>query len=72
MPKDDIGGGNIIGKVAYIGANKTYVLGDHVYCLRAREGDPRFYAYMIKQGLPPHCHAGQRIAQSRRSSHPAL
>lgn len=47
MPKDDIGGGNIIGKVGYIDAADTYVLGDHVYCLRALEGDPRFLAYVI-------------------------
>jgi type I restriction enzyme S subunit len=47
MPKDDIGGGNIIGKVAFIDANKTYVLGDHVYCLRSKQGDPRFLAYTI-------------------------
>lgn len=47
MPKDDIGGGNIIGKVGYIDANDTYILGDHVYCLRALEGDPRFLAYVI-------------------------
>ena len=47
MPKDDIGGGNIIGKVGYIDADGTYILGDHVYCLRALEGDPRFLAYVI-------------------------
>jgi type I restriction enzyme S subunit len=47
MPKDDIGGGKIIGKVGYIDANDTYVLGDHVYCLRALSGDPRFLAYAI-------------------------
>ena len=47
MPKDDIGGGNIIGKVGYIDANDTYILGDHVYCLRALEGDPRYLAYVI-------------------------
>jgi type I restriction enzyme S subunit len=47
MPKDDIGGGNIIGKVGYIDADDTYILGDHVYCLRALEGDPRFLAYVI-------------------------
>ena len=47
MPKDDIGGGNIIGKVGYIDANDSYILGDHVYCLRALEGDPRFLAYVI-------------------------
>jgi len=47
MPKDDIGGGNIIGKVAYIDASNRYVLGDHVYALRAMSGDPRFFAYLI-------------------------
>jgi type I restriction enzyme S subunit len=47
MPKDDIGGGKIIGKVGYIDANDTYVLGDHVYCLRASQGDSRFLAYVI-------------------------
>ncbi len=33
MPKDDIGGGNIIGKVGFIDQKNTYVLGDHVYKL---------------------------------------
>jgi type I restriction enzyme S subunit len=47
MPKDDIGGGNIICKVAYINADKTYVLGDHVYCLRTNSGNPRFLSYVI-------------------------
>jgi len=47
MPKDDIGGGKIIGKVAYIDADDTYVLGDHVYCLRALTGDSRYLAYTI-------------------------
>ena len=47
MPKDDIGGGNIIGKVGYIDADDTYVLGDHVYCLKASEGDPLFLSYVI-------------------------
>ncbi|PIR19993.1 MAG: restriction endonuclease subunit S [Deltaproteobacteria bacterium CG11_big_fil_rev_8_21_14_0_20_47_16] len=47
MPKDDIGGGNIIGKVGYIDADDTYVLGDHVYCLKANVGDPLFLSYVI-------------------------
>lgn len=47
MPKDDIGGGNIIGKVGYIDANDTYILGDHVYSLRALDGNPRLLAYVI-------------------------
>jgi type I restriction enzyme S subunit len=47
MPRDDIGGGKIIGKVGYIDADSNYVLSDHVYRLRAREGDARFLAYTI-------------------------
>jgi type I restriction enzyme S subunit len=47
MPKDDIGGGNIIGKVAYIDSDDTYILSDHVYHLRAEKGNPRFLAYAI-------------------------
>jgi len=47
MPKDDIGGGNIIGKVGLIDADDTYVLGDHVYCMRANVGDPLFLSYVI-------------------------
>lgn len=47
MPKDDIGGGNIIGKVGYIDADNAYVLGDHVYCLTANQGDPLFLCYVI-------------------------
>jgi len=47
MPKDDIGGGFIIGKVAYIDQNDLYVLGDHVYRLRNFEGDSKFLSYLI-------------------------
>lgn len=47
MPKDDIGDGKIIGKVAYINANDLYVLGDHVYILAAMHGDPKFFSYLI-------------------------
>ena len=47
MPKDDIGGGKIIGKVGYVDAADTYVLGDHVYRLRALEGDSLFLSYVI-------------------------
>ncbi len=36
MPKDDIGGGNIIGKTGYIDQNDKYVLGDHVYTLEVK------------------------------------
>ena len=47
MPKDDIGGGNIIGKVAYIDADNRYVLGDHVYAMRCKQGNSRFFSYLV-------------------------
>ena len=47
MPKDDIGGGGIIGKVGYIDTDETYVLGDHVYRLTANMGNPLFLSYVI-------------------------
>ena len=49
MPKDDIGGGNIIGLTAYIDRDDSYVLGDHVYRLRAlgEEIEPLFFHYLI-------------------------
>lgn len=52
MPKDDIGGGNIIGKTAVIREANKYVLGDHVYLLRLciNDGDPFFMSYMINSG----------------------
>jgi type I restriction enzyme S subunit len=60
MPKDDIGGGNIIGKVAYVD-NDRVVLGDHVYALRFTENiNSKFLFYQIN---------GQRInRQLRRMS----
>ena len=45
MPKDDIGGGGIIGKVGHIDADETYVLGDHVYRLEASRGNRLFLSY---------------------------
>ncbi len=47
MPKDDIGGGNIVGKVGYIDSDDTYVLGDHVYRLVANKGNSLFLSYVI-------------------------
>lgn len=47
MPKDDIGGGQIIGKAVHIGEPGRYVLGDHVYRIRTTQGDARFIRYMI-------------------------
>ena len=50
MPKDDIGNGGIIGKVARIDADYVYVLGDHVYALRLEErGCPVFFSYLINR-----------------------
>jgi type I restriction enzyme S subunit len=51
MPKDDIGGGGIIGKVGYIDSEKTYVLGDHVYRLTANAGDSLYLSYVINGHL---------------------
>jgi type I restriction enzyme, S subunit len=47
MPKDDIGGGGIIGRVGYIDADNTYVLGDHVYRLMVLRGNSLFLSYVI-------------------------
>lgn len=49
MPKDDIGGGNIIGKVAYVDQDNRYVLSDHVYKLTAKtpEINTLFFSYLI-------------------------
>ncbi len=47
MPKDDIGGGNIIGKVALIKQNDQYSCGDHVYRLRAKIGYAKYLYYAI-------------------------
>jgi len=49
MPKDDIGGGNIIGKVAYIDKNDSYILSDHVYKLskKVKYIDTLFFSYLI-------------------------
>ena len=58
MPKDDIGGGLIIGKTAYIPKDNQYVLGDHVYRLRFVHDNGLFFHYQInsdsvrKQILP--------------------
>ncbi len=47
MPKDDIGGGNIIGKVAFINEDGKYILGDHVYRLKCINGDSLFFSFLI-------------------------
>ncbi|MBR1916133.1 MAG: restriction endonuclease subunit S [Alphaproteobacteria bacterium] len=47
MPKDDIGGGNIIGKTAIIKQENTYVLSDHVFKLNIHDSDANFISYLI-------------------------
>lgn len=47
MVKDDIGGGNIIGKVVMIPFNNKYVCGDHVYRLKVLNGDVSFIYFAI-------------------------
>ena len=47
MPKDDIGGGNIIGKTAIIKQEDAYVLSDHVFKLKIHDSDALFISYLI-------------------------
>ena len=47
MPKDDIGGGNILGRAGYITENNKFILGDHVYALKVSENDSLFISYLI-------------------------
>ncbi len=49
MPKDDIGGGNIIGKVGFIDETNAYVLGDHVYKLEVVNSNinSHFFYFLI-------------------------
>lgn len=51
MPKDDIGGGHIIGRIGYIPENNKYILSDHVYCLTSLRGSPLFLSYLINSDL---------------------
>lgn len=47
MPKDDIGVGLIIGRTAFIDSNYKYILSDHLYAMRCKKGDSKFFHYMI-------------------------
>lgn len=47
MPKDDIGAGKIIGRVARIDKDDTYILGDHVYLLNIHSCNSMFLNYLI-------------------------
>jgi type I restriction enzyme S subunit len=46
MPKDDIGGGQIIGKVALIQENNKFILGDHVFRIVTKQNST-FLLYKI-------------------------
>lgn len=47
MPKDDIGGGLIIGKTGFIDEDNKYILGDHVYLLKTKDINSLFLHYQI-------------------------
>ena len=47
MPKDDIGGGLIIGKTGFIDEDNKYILGDHVYLLKTNGINSLFLHYQI-------------------------
>ncbi|EKE24929.1 MAG: hypothetical protein ACD_5C00354G0006 [uncultured bacterium] len=47
MPKDDIGGGMIIGKVARIPENNKFICGDHIFKLTIKKGSVVFLFYAI-------------------------
>ncbi|MEQ5369233.1 restriction endonuclease subunit S [Morganella morganii] len=52
MPKDDIGGGNIIGRVGVIPEDNKYILADHVYALTPLGGiDSHFLGYLINSDV---------------------
>lgn len=50
MPKDDIGGGKIIGLTAYINQDNRYILGDHVYLIKMNKNicNPLFAHYQFQ------------------------
>ena len=47
MPKDDIGGGSIIGKTGFVDENNKYVLGDHVYLIKTQNINSLYLHYQI-------------------------
>ncbi|MGI3477175.1 restriction endonuclease subunit S, partial [Providencia stuartii] len=47
MPKDDIGGGQIIGRTAYIPESGKFILSDHVYLLEPKTVNSLFASYLI-------------------------
>ena len=47
MPKDDIGGGNIIGRTGFVDRDNKYILGDHVYHLTINKAHSLFMHFLI-------------------------
>ncbi|MBQ9181059.1 MAG: restriction endonuclease subunit S [Bacilli bacterium] len=47
MPKDDIGGGLIIGKTGFIDEDNKYILGDHVYLIKTKNINSLYLHYQI-------------------------
>ncbi|MCE5090849.1 restriction endonuclease subunit S [Staphylococcus devriesei] len=54
MPKDDIGGGHIIGRTVFIPESNKYVLGDHVYRLEIKNCNSLFLHYYINSDVVNH------------------
>jgi len=74
MPKDDIGGGNIIGRTALIEHSGAYVLADHVYALTVSKGevDPAYLnlavnQYEVNQSLRSKASGSAQLGLGRRS-----
>ena len=72
MPNDDIGGGNIIGRVAIIEHANKYICGDHVYRLVQKTNhDPYFLvfainSYPINRNLRSCAHGTFQVGLTRR------
>lgn len=58
MPKDDIGGGLIIGKTAYIPCENKYLLGDHAFRIRLNNINGLFTHY---ETLSPYFNSSIKI-----------
>lgn len=72
MPKDDIGGGNIIGRTGLVEEDYTYVLADHVYALTPRDIDSAFLnlainSHSVNASLRSKATGSAQLGLSRRS-----
>lgn len=74
MPKDDIGGGLIIGRTGRIDADETYVLADHVFALTSKGADSEYLNYAINShpvnsSLRAQATGSAQLGLSKRSVH---